>query len=724
MRSNKLRLSPAPVDDPLEYAARFGDGITATRVAASVKLEPTGLLISPADARPMQWPYADLRVAEPIRPRSTDAVLTSRHSRSASLFVDDTLLLARLLQHAAHLKLRSERWRTVQPGLAVGAMALACYASIWAFDLSPTKGIARTMPDKARITLGDSVIRTMPAQGLCNGADGRVALAKLTRRLMPNGPIAAENITVLDWAMLNAFAVPGNRIVLTRRLIEQAQSPDEIAAIIGHEAGHSIELHPEASLVRSVGFWALVQMVFTGTPGAIGNIGVVLAQLGYTRSAEREADAHALKLLQEARISPKGMAAFFRRMDQRAPTKKDAGTGGVSDILSSHPSNPERISKIDAQPFYETTPALSDEDWRALKTICGNTNGVPKPAVRPNAPAESAGKTAAPTDANSAGTTKADAVERAKRAAALAEDQRLQTAREASERRQQAAKDEADRSKAAIETARVEAARQAEAAKTEAARVEAAKQADAAKAQNEPAAGKQTMAVSNGIAGPLAAIPKATAGNLPIDERISVATKRIAANATDIAALVDRGQAFAAKQDAAAAIEDFSRALAIKPADANTLFWRASMWAQRGMLDEAVTDYSDVIKLQPRNFAAFNNRGSLYRSQKKLDLAMRDYTSAIAIDGRQAIALTNRALVHRERNELDVALVDLNAAIAANASYASAYVRRGETYELKSARDAAITDYRAVLRFPEPAGSISEPHVTARARLTSLGVKF
>jgi hypothetical protein len=48
-------------------------------------------------------------------------------------------------------------------------------------------------------------------------------------------------------------------------------------------------------------------------------------------------------------------------------------------------------------------------------------------------------------------------------------------------------------------------------------------------------------------------------------------------------------------------------------------------------------------------------------------------------------------------------------------------VRRGETHELKAAKEAAIADYRAVLKLPEVAAQPSEPHKTARARLTALG---
>lgn len=647
------------------FTGRYGDGATASRVPANVALTPEGLAIAPLGGSESVWPYADLRASDPLRPRSLDAVLTTRKTDPASLYVDDTLFLAALIKRAPQLKLGVGRWRDARAGLAVGALALAGYASLWIFDLSPTKGVAQMMPLKARTVLGDSVIRTMPAQKRCTGVDAHAVLDRLTRRLMPNGPITSDNIIVLDWSLLNAFAVPGGRIVLTRGLIEQAKGPDEIAAVIGHEAGHSIELHPEASLVRSVGFWALVQMVFTGTPGAIGNIGVVLAQLGYTRSAERQADEHALRMMREAHISPKAMADFFRRMENREPAPT-SDNKAMSDILSSHPSNPERIARIESEPTYEATPALSAQDWAVLKMICGAPKIIvpPKPigpAVKPST--ETAGKVA---DGD------------ASRAAAV--------------------KSQPEK----IADARVEPSR-AETPKSEQPKFDAAKiEKDVAVRPAPPAAQPPTTP----------------------DGRIVDATRRIAANASDAAAFMERGQAHAAKQDTAAAIEDFSRVLELKPDDAGTLFWRAAMFAQRNQTDQAVADYSEVIKLQPRNFAAYNNRGSLYRAQKKLDLALKDYSTAIAIDGRQAIALTNRALVYREQNNLDLAMVDLNAAVAANPSYLNAFARRGETLELKSQRESAINDYRTVLRFPEPAGAASEPHKTARARLTALGVKF
>ncbi len=677
-----------PSDTPMIASARYGDGLSALRVAAYVRLDDAGLIFQFPGIPETVWGYADLKTAEPVRRRATDAIVMSRRADRASLFIDDTQLLAQLLKRAPHLTLGKERWRTARPGLAAGFLALASYGAIWAFDLSPSKGLASTMPEKARASLGEHVIRTMPAKGRCSNADGQRALGSLMRRLMPNGPVTADNVTVLDWPLLNAFAVPGHRIVLTRGLIEAARTADEIAAVIGHEAGHSVELHPEASLVRSVGFWALVQMLFTGTPGAIGNIGSVLAQLGYTRSAERAADDHALRLLKTAGISPKGMADFFRRMETSRPTQGSRPASGVNDMFSSHPTNAERIRVIENQTAYAVTPALAEDEWTALKGICSS------PADR--TAADKAAELKAAVEARRVAEMRAaEAVAAAKKAA----DEAIEVQRAAEAKREADAKAVADK----VAADRVAA---------EAKRLQDIKVAAAAPADSKPEVPVQVAAVEPVV------VPALT----PVDARMEAANRRVVANPQDAGAYFERGQAYAAKRQTASAIEDFTRALALQPTDVPVLFWRASQYAAQKQFELAIADYTDVIKVQPKNYAALNNRGSIYRSQKKLDLAIKDFTAAIAVDSKQPMALTNRALAHRDRSELDAAIVDLTAVLSTNSKNAGALVRRGETLELKAAKDAAIADYRAALALPEPAGGASEPHRTARARLTALGV--
>ena len=337
-----------------------------------VALAETGLTITRAAEPVLVWPYETLAVDVPLTRGRRRAVVFRRHDVPATVVIADNAALRELARRAPHLTLRQERWRTLKPGLAAGVAAAALVAVVYAFDLSPSRALARAMPESARAALGQNVVRTLPVKDVCVAPEGREVLAKIVARLLPDGPVTSADISVLDWSLVNALALPGKRIVLTRAIIEQAASAEELAGIIGHEAGHVASLDPEAGLVRSVGLWALVQMVFTGTPGALGNAGVVLAQLAYTRSAERDADSYALARMRAAKIDPKPMAGFFRRMMARNGGRVESGGafGRPSDILRSHPSDQERVQRIEAAATYPADPIVTPAEFLTLKGIC------------------------------------------------------------------------------------------------------------------------------------------------------------------------------------------------------------------------------------------------------------------------------------------------------------------------------------------------------------------
>lgn len=376
---------PQARQTPGAWTGQLSDGRHAASREVRVTFEADGLAIQRPDAEAavLHWPYASLATGAPIGRTAEDALVMTATMPRVTLFVADAGFATALAQRAPQVSLGATRRQGLRPGLVAGAFAAAVLGVVYGFDLNPSKGVASLMPETARRTLGQRVLATMPVRRQCTEPAGRAALDVLVRRLRPAGDVAAGDVVVLDWPVLNAFAVPGGRVVLTRTILERATSPDEIAGVVAHEMGHALELHPEASLVRSVGFWALIQMVFTGTPGALGNAGSLVAQLAHTRTAEREADAIALRLLREAGIAAGPFAGFFRRMetDRRRPP---AETRGVvpRDVFDTHPATAERIAMIERQPTYPATPALGDAEWQALRRICA---GLPASQTTPNA---------------------------------------------------------------------------------------------------------------------------------------------------------------------------------------------------------------------------------------------------------------------------------------------------------------------------------------------------
>jgi predicted Zn-dependent protease len=379
---------PSDVADGGPWAGRVTDGRTARAhdVAVSLGVEGLKLTRPGGDGHSAIWRYDGLSSAVPLARGAPEALLFSSQMPGASLFVAAPGFVDALRNRAPNLTLAAARLSGLKPGLAVGALAFSLAAAVYAFDLSPSKGIARLMPEAARERLGDTVMRSFADRRRCTEPAGQAALDALVVRLVPDGSFTGR-VAVLDWQLVNAFAAPGRRVVLTRAIVQRATSPDELAGVLAHELGHGRELHPEAGLVRSVGFWALIQMVFTGTPGAVGNAGTMLLQLAYTRSSEREADDQALVLLKRAGISAKPFAAFFQRMDrERRPSPVPASIPGAgrlgSDLFSTHPNTPERIAKIERQEAYPSTPALTAEQWRDLKEICG-AQAAPSPQPLP-----------------------------------------------------------------------------------------------------------------------------------------------------------------------------------------------------------------------------------------------------------------------------------------------------------------------------------------------------
>lgn len=390
--------APPPVRDGKQtWTGGITDGQSAQSWPVEVGLLPDGLALTRpgAEAPSAVWHYRDLSTGEPIRSGAGDVLVACSTAPRMSLHVKNADFARRLAGLAPQTTLRSFRLGGLKVGAPVGAVALALTALVYGFDLAPTKAVARLMPDVARERLGRNVLASLPInendRRVCNEPAGRAAVDALARRLLPGEKDPSRRVLVLNWPLVNAFAVPGGQVILTRGIIEKAAGPDEIAGVLAHEIGHGLELHPEAGLVRAVGFWALIQMVFTGTPGALGNIGSSLVQLAHNRGFEREADAIAIRMLREAQVSPKAFAGFFRRMEGNRPEKPGSSRspfGLPNDMFDTHPSSPERIRAIESQADYPSTPSLTAEQWQAMRTICrGLAASSPPSTPVPRAPA-------------------------------------------------------------------------------------------------------------------------------------------------------------------------------------------------------------------------------------------------------------------------------------------------------------------------------------------------
>lgn len=609
--------------DPTLYGGSLSDGRTAAAVAVRARLGEAGLEILPAGERraALVWPYAELQSSVPLKSNAPDVLLCLKPNGSQTLFVANPAFSEQLLARASGLSATRQRLLGLRPGIATVAIVAALAATVRFFELHPAQTIARMLPQQTREAMGRSVVAQLTGHmKQCESGPGRIALDRLTNRLVKaSGNAAPVRVVMIDWALVNAFATPGGQIIMTRGLVQKAGSPDEVAGVLAHEIGHTIELHPEAGLVRAMGLSAAAQLVFAGTTGTAANIGLLLTQLRYTRVAEREADGHAVRILKQAGISTKGFGDFFERLEPKLANpgaktnddKKDnkdekkVSLGSrifASEILRSHPLTTERLALVRAQPAYAATPALSTEDWQTLREMCGAAVIAPRPAgpaaaERPTTAKPGPGTTTTPPRPTAPAPTP------------------------------QAA--DADR--------------------------DIAEATKALEVNAEDVAALQRRARAYSKKGQHA-------------EAVTDYTKATQLRPADANLQIGRGGAHYSLRQYELALVAYDEAIRL---DANNAVARNSRGNTNRALkrhQEALTDFDDLIKIRPTFVFAFYNRGLTNVDMGRPEDATRDFTAALGIDKDYAGAYTQRGLLHEKASARELAIADFRAAIAAPAA--------------------------------------------------------
>ncbi|WP_050762343.1 M48 family metallopeptidase [Desulfarculus baarsii] len=152
---------------------------------------------------------------------------------------------------------------------------------------------------------------------------------------------------VVNSSQINAYAIPGGKVSITRGLITRMNSEDELAFVLGHEIGHVAARHSAAQYTRGV----LVTAAVLGVAIAVSdsdyrelgvmaaNVGGVLLLASYSRDQEREADALGMEYMARAGYNPKAavdVLNLFQSLQKREPS-------AVETLLASHPLSAERI---------------------------------------------------------------------------------------------------------------------------------------------------------------------------------------------------------------------------------------------------------------------------------------------------------------------------------------------------------------------------------------------
>jgi len=143
--------------------------------------------------------------------------------------------------------------------------------------------------------------------------------------------------------MLNAFALPGGYVYITRGLLAELENEAQLASVLGHEIGHVCARHSASQLSEQLGY-QLLTLAALATPGAreMAPVAAALTQsitLGYSREKESQADSMGLTYMYRAGYDPMEMSTFLSRLSRMAQ-----GPAGYGVYTSTHPDIFDRIN--------------------------------------------------------------------------------------------------------------------------------------------------------------------------------------------------------------------------------------------------------------------------------------------------------------------------------------------------------------------------------------------
>jgi predicted Zn-dependent protease len=365
-------------------AAIFFDGETAHDRAVTVERIGNELHFSGDNTPLTRWSIAGLHPIDPPSPgqpfRLThDSQKGSRLILRDETFINDLITSNRVLKGGY-----SFRHLGQVLGWTFGGLAVAVALGWFAMSFLPQQ-LAHLLPDSWRNRVGGQIVSSLVENAKkCETPAATGAWSAMIARLAEGKPnLPPISVSVYDIPIMNAFAAPGGKIVFTKELLQQAETPDEVVGVLAHEIGHVAHLHPEAQMVRLAGLQILISAISNGGSGEwAGNIAALAAIFRYSREAEREADEYARATMQTASVDPMGLKHFFERVfKQKKGTSNSAQTPSatkpttlerIGNIFSTHPGTEERIKDIQPLPAGQVpVKVLSDEQWNALKAVCG-----------------------------------------------------------------------------------------------------------------------------------------------------------------------------------------------------------------------------------------------------------------------------------------------------------------------------------------------------------------
>ncbi|MDX2116053.1 MAG: M48 family metallopeptidase [Planctomycetota bacterium] len=195
--------------------------------------------------------------------------------------------------------------------------------------------------------------------------------------------------TLLNSDVINAFALPGGKVFISRALAEEFTTEAQLAGVLGHEIGHVTAEHADRSIQNQ-----LPASVLATIGGAVAGesasmqaaVNVLVSGAGtfalrYSREQENEADQLGMRYMTKAGYHPKGMLEVMQVL-----ARATEGAGGPPEWLSTHPAPQTRIGiireRLDSERYRKQIAAgnLVENEARFQSEFLARLRAVPAPA--------------------------------------------------------------------------------------------------------------------------------------------------------------------------------------------------------------------------------------------------------------------------------------------------------------------------------------------------------
>lgn len=244
-------------------------------------------------------------------------------------------------------------------GMRVGIAVLIALVGILAYffrtQTNPVTGerqhVAMTVEQETALGLNTApeMAAQMGGEAPPGDPDARfvaqVGAAVVAKSDASKGPYKYRFHLLNDRRTINAFALPGGQIFITRGLLSRLKTEGQLAAVLGHEVGHVVNRHGAEHLAKSQLANSITIAVGVGasqdsrTAAAIAAIAGQMIQLKYSRKDELEADQYGLQYMTQTGFDPNEMLHVMEILEEGSKQSR-------SELMSTHPRTESRIAGI------------------------------------------------------------------------------------------------------------------------------------------------------------------------------------------------------------------------------------------------------------------------------------------------------------------------------------------------------------------------------------------